>query len=62
MSTLVTKHAPDFTAAAVLANGEIADKFHLAEAIKILPPVTEGIRSVVFKVLFNALAENPGDD
>jgi peroxiredoxin (alkyl hydroperoxide reductase subunit C) len=34
MSILVGKPAPDFTAAAVLANGEIVSKFHLAEVIK----------------------------
>jgi peroxiredoxin (alkyl hydroperoxide reductase subunit C) len=34
MSILVGKTAPDFTAAAVLGNGDIVGKFHLAEAIK----------------------------
>ncbi len=34
MSILVGKKAPDFTAAAVLANGEITDRFHLTDAIK----------------------------
>lgn len=34
MSILVGKQVPDFTAAAVLANGEITSKFHLAEALK----------------------------
>lgn len=34
MSILVGKQAPDFTAAAVLANGEITNDFHLAETIK----------------------------
>ena len=34
MSTLVGMQAPDFTAAAVLANGEIIDQFHLADVIK----------------------------
>ena len=34
MSTLIGKQAPDFTTAVVLANGEIANKFHLAEVIK----------------------------
>jgi peroxiredoxin (alkyl hydroperoxide reductase subunit C) len=34
MSILVGRTAPDFTASAVLANGEITNKFHLAEAIK----------------------------
>ena len=34
MSILVGRTAPDFTAAAVLANGEIVDQFHLAEVIK----------------------------
>jgi peroxiredoxin (alkyl hydroperoxide reductase subunit C) len=34
MSILVGKQAPDFTAAAVLANGEITNNFHLAEVIK----------------------------
>ena len=32
--TLVGKQVPDFTAAAVLANGEIVSQFHLSEAIK----------------------------
>ncbi len=34
MSTLIGRTAPDFTAAAVLASGEIVDQFHLATAIK----------------------------
>jgi len=34
MGILVGRKAPDFTVPAVLANGEITDKFHLAEAIK----------------------------
>lgn len=34
MSTLVTKPAPDFTCAAVLADGSIADAFTLSQAIK----------------------------
>lgn len=34
MSILVGKAAPDFTAAAVLSNGEIVSQFHLAEVIK----------------------------
>ena len=34
MTTLVGKKAPDFTASAVLANGEITKNFHLAEMIK----------------------------
>lgn len=34
MSTLVGKKAPDFTAAAVLASGEIVNNFNLAETIK----------------------------
>lgn len=34
MSVLVGKQAPDFTVPAVLANGEIVDKFTLSEAIK----------------------------
>lgn len=34
MSILVGKKAPDFTSAAVLANGEITSQFHLAEQIK----------------------------
>jgi len=34
MSILVGRKAPDFTAAAVLANGEMNDKFQLSEAIK----------------------------
>lgn len=33
MSVLVGRAAPDFTAAAVLGNGEIVDRFNLAEAI-----------------------------
>jgi peroxiredoxin (alkyl hydroperoxide reductase subunit C) len=34
MSVLVGKEAPDFTAAAVMANGEIVDKFNLMNHIK----------------------------
>ncbi len=34
MSVLVGKPAPDFTAAAVLADGTIVDKFTLSEEIK----------------------------
>lgn len=34
MSILVGRKAPDFTAAAVLANGEITPQFNLTEAIK----------------------------
>lgn len=34
MTILVGKKAPDFTAAAVLANGEIASQFQLSEALK----------------------------
>lgn len=34
MSILVGRQVPDFTAAAVLANGEITTQFHLAKAIK----------------------------
>ncbi len=34
MGVLVGKQAPDFTAAAVLGNGEIVDTFNLSEAIK----------------------------
>lgn len=34
MSTLVGKKAPDFTAAAVLASGEIVNQFNLNETIK----------------------------
>lgn len=34
MSTLVGKKAPDFTAAAVLANGDIVNQYHFAEATK----------------------------
>ncbi|MDR3491299.1 MAG: peroxiredoxin [Gammaproteobacteria bacterium] len=34
MSNLVGKQAPDFTAAAVLSNGEINDQFKLSEALK----------------------------
>jgi peroxiredoxin (alkyl hydroperoxide reductase subunit C) len=41
MSVLVGRSAPDFTAAAVLGNGEIVDTFNLAEAIK-------GKKAVVF--------------
>ena len=41
MSVLVGRQAPDFTAAAVLGNGEIVDSFTLSEAIK-------GKKAVVF--------------
>lgn len=41
MAVLVGKPAPDFTAAAVLGNGEIVDTFTLSEAIK-------GKKAVVF--------------
>lgn len=34
MSILVGRKAPDFTAAAVLANGEMTDQFQLSETIK----------------------------
>lgn len=34
MSTLVGMQAPDFTAAAVMANGDIINNFNLSEAIK----------------------------
>lgn len=34
MSILVSRPAPDFTAAAVLGNGEIIPNFHLADVIK----------------------------
>lgn len=34
MSVLVSRPAPDFTAAAVLGNGDIVDSFTLSEAIK----------------------------
>ncbi|MEE9451193.1 MAG: peroxiredoxin [Gammaproteobacteria bacterium] len=34
MSRLIARKAPDFTAAAVLGNGEITDKFHLYSALK----------------------------
>ncbi len=34
MSILVGRKAPDFTASAVLANGEITDQFQLSQAIK----------------------------
>lgn len=34
MSVLVGQKAPDFTTAAVLANGEINNQFHLADTIK----------------------------
>ena len=33
MSVLVTQPAPDFTAPAVLATGEVVDQFHLSKAI-----------------------------
>ncbi len=41
MGVLVGKPAPDFTASAVLGNGEIVDEFNLASAIK-------GKKAVVF--------------
>ncbi len=41
MSVLVGRQAPDFTAAAVLGNGEIVDSYTLSEAIK-------GKKAVVF--------------
>ncbi len=41
MSVLVGRKAPDFTAAAVLGNGEIVDNFNLSDAIK-------GKKAVVF--------------
>ncbi|BFM20303.1 peroxiredoxin [Gilvimarinus japonicus] len=41
MGVLVGKQVPDFTAAAVLGNGEIVDEFKLAEAIK-------GKKAVIF--------------
>lgn len=41
MGVLVGKSAPDFTAPAVLANGEIVDAFNLAETIK-------GKKAVIF--------------
>ena len=41
MSVLVGRPAPDFTAAAVLGNGEIVDEFTLSEAIK-------GKKAVIF--------------
>ena len=41
MSVLVGRKAPDFTAAAVLGNGEIVDSYTLSEAIK-------GKKAVVF--------------
>ena len=41
MGVLVGKAAPDFTAAAVLGNGEIVDTYTLSEAIK-------GKKAVVF--------------
>ncbi|MBB5209822.1 peroxiredoxin [Microbulbifer hydrolyticus] len=41
MAVLVGKPAPDFTAAAVLGNGEIVDAFNLAETIK-------GKKAVIF--------------
>jgi peroxiredoxin 2/4 len=34
MSVLVGRKAPDFTASAVLANGEITNEFHLTEVLK----------------------------
>lgn len=39
MSVLVGRSAPDFTAAAVLGNGEIVDSFTLSDAIKGKPAV-----------------------
>lgn len=39
MSVLVGRKAPDFTAAAVLGNGDIVDAFTLSEAIKGKPAV-----------------------
>lgn len=39
MSVLVGRQAPDFTAAAVLGNGEIVDSFNLHSAIKGKPAV-----------------------
>ena len=39
MSVLVGRQAPDFTAAAVLGNGEIVDSFNLSAAIKGKPAV-----------------------
>ncbi|GAB2527615.1 peroxiredoxin C [Microbulbifer agarilyticus] len=41
MAVLVGKPAPDFTAAAVLGNGEIVDEFNLTETIK-------GKKAVIF--------------
>lgn len=41
MGVLVGKPAPDFTAAAVLGNGEIVDEFNLADTIK-------GKKAVIF--------------
>ncbi|WP_041523561.1 peroxiredoxin [Gilvimarinus agarilyticus] len=41
MGVLVGKQVPDFTAAAVLGNGEIVDEYKLAEAIK-------GKKAVIF--------------
>lgn len=41
MSVLVGRPAPDFTAAAVLGNGEIVDAYNLADAIK-------GKKAVIF--------------
>ena len=41
MAVLVGKNAPDFTAPAVLGNGEIVDAFTLSEA-------TKGKKAVVF--------------
>lgn len=41
MSVLVGRKAPDFTAAAVLGNGEIVDNFNLSETIK-------GKKAVIF--------------
>ena len=41
MGVLVSKPAPDFTAAAVLGNGDIVDSFTLSEAIK-------GKKAVIF--------------
>ncbi len=39
MSVLVSRPAPDFTAAAVLGSGEIIDSFTLSDAIKGKPAV-----------------------
>ncbi len=47
MSVLVGRPAPDFTAAAVLGNGEIVDSFNLAEAIKGKPTVVFSIHLIL---------------